>query len=270
MMIRWHKRNCCWVRILSLLLVSALIISCANVGMFRAYAYSGSLGNVMSAVVNGDVLTITVDNGAEPADDILEIQVCEEDILKVNYRPNGVASSASTPMIDPNRVWGTVGAQINAATNPITITTNSMQVSIQRNPCRMTVKKADGTVLFWEPSDGGVFHDGVRFVRSAGQNMYGLSSYACFDGNGQLLRNNTTAAVQAGQQGNSGGPFMWSTAGYGILIDSDGGYPVLDSTTNKMEFYYGSTTTEGRRYYKENVVIKVMQKILTVPAALCS
>ena len=258
MMIRWHKRNCCWVRILSLLLVSALIISSANVGMFRAYAYSGSLGNVMSAVVNGDVLTITVDNGAEPADDILEIQVCEEDILKVNYRPNGVASSASTPMIDPNRVWGTVGAQINAATNPITITTNSMQVSIQRNPCRMTVKKADGTVLFWEPSDGGVFHDGVRFVRSAGQNMYGLSSYACFDGNGQLLRNNTTAAVQAGQQGNSGGPFMWSTAGYGILIDSDGGYPVLDSTTNKMEFYYGSTTTEGRRYYKENVEYYIM------------
>ena len=55
----------------------------------------------------------------------------------------------------------------------------------------------DGTVLFWEPESGGVFHDGVRFVRSAGQNMCGLSSYACFDGNGQLLRNDTSAAVQA-------------------------------------------------------------------------
>lgn len=245
-------------RILSILLVLSLVFSCTNSMLLFAKAYVDTIGNVLSASVNGDMLTLTVDNGAEYGDDILEIQVCEDDILKVNYRPNGIASSASTPVIDPDRVWGTVGAQIDATGNPITITTSAMQISIQRTPCRMTVKKADGTLLFWEPADGGVFHDGVRFVRSAGQNMYGLSSYACFDGNGQLLRNDTTAAVQAGQQGNSGGPFMWSTAGYGILIDSDGGYPVLDSTTNKMEFYYGDTTTEGRRYFKENVEYYIM------------
>ena len=245
-------------RILSILLVLSLVFSCTNSMLLFAKAYVDTIGNVLSASVNGDMLTLTVDNGAEYGDDILEIQVCEDDILKVNYRPNGIASSASTPIIDPDRVWGTVGAQIDATGNPITITTSAMQISIQRTPCRMTVKKADGTLLFWEPADGGVFHDGVRFVRSAGQNMYGLSSYACFDGNGQLLRNDTTAAVQAGQQGNSGGPFMWSTAGYGLLIDSDGGYPVLDSTTSKMEFYYGDTTTEGRRYFKENVEYYIM------------
>lgn len=258
MNVRWHPGDRHWLRIISLLLVFVLTIACIRAGVVEVKAYAETLGNVLAATVSGDVLTLTVDNGAETGDDILEIRVCEDDILRVNYRPNGIASSASTPMIDPDRVWGTVGAQINVSADPITITTGSMRVSIQRNPCRMTVKKADGTVLFWEPDDGGVFHDGVRFVRSAGQNMYGLSSYACFDGNGQLLRNNTTAAVQAGQQGNSGGPFMWSTAGYGILIDSDGGYPVLDSTTNKMEFYYGDTTTEGRRYFKDNVEYYIM------------
>lgn len=258
MNVRWHPGDRHWLRIISLLLVFVLTIACIRAGVVEVKAYAETLGNVLAATVSGDVLTLTVDNGAETGDDILEIRVCEDDILRVNYRPNGIASSASTPMIDPDRVWGTVGAQINVSADPITITTGSMRVSIQRNPCRMTVKKADGTVLFWEPDDGGVFHDGVRFVRNAGQNMYGLSSYACFDGNGQLLRNDTTAAVQAGQQGNSGGPFMWSTAGYGILIDSDGGYPVLDSTTNKMEFYYGDTTTEGRRYFKENVEYYIM------------
>ncbi len=46
---------------------------------------------------------------------------------------------------------------------------------------------------------------------------------------------------------------MWSTAGYGVLIDSDGGYPYTNSTDNKMEFYYGETPTEGRRYEKDDV-----------------
>lgn len=245
-------------RLCSALLALALVCSFFCVEALHANAYAGTLGNVLTASVSGDTLTLTVDNGTEPGDDILELQVCEADILKVNYRPNGITSSASTPMIDPDRVWQAVGAQIDASGDPITITTEAMQISIQRNPCRMTVKKADGTVLFWEPESGGVFHDGVRFVRSAGQNMYGLSSYACFDGNGQLLRNDTTAAVQAGQQGNSGGPFVWSTAGYGLLIDSDGGYPVVESTSGKLEFYYGDTTTEGRRYFKDNVEYYVL------------
>lgn len=245
-------------RLCSALLALALVCSFFCAEALYANAYAGTLGNVLTASVSGDTLTLTVDNGTEPGDDILELQVCEADILKVNYRPNGIASSASTPMIDPDRVWQAVGAQIDASGDPITITTEAMQISIQRNPCRMTVKKADGTVLFWEPESGGVFHDGVRFVRSAGQNMYGLSSYACFDGNGQLLRNDTTAAVQAGQQGNSGGPFVWSTAGYGLLVDSDGGYPVVESTSGKLEFYYGDTTTEGRRYFKDNVEYYVL------------
>lgn len=245
-------------RLCSAFLALALVCSFFCAEALHANAYAGTLGNVLTASVSGDTLTLTVDNGTEPGDDILELQVCEADILKVNYRPNGIASSASTPMIDPDRVWQAVGAQIDASGDPITITTEAMQISIQRNPCRMTVKKADGTVLFWEPESGGVFHDGVRFVRSAGQNMYGLSSYACFDGNGQLLRNDTTAAAQAGQQGNSGGPFVWSTAGYGLLVDSDGGYPVVESTSGKLEFYYGDTTTEGRRYFKDNVEYYVL------------
>ncbi|GAI84797.1 unnamed protein product, partial [marine sediment metagenome] len=53
--------------------------------------------------------------------------------------------------------------------------------------------------------------------------------------------------------GDSGGPFMWSTAGYGVLVDGDGGYPYTNSTDGKLEYYYGGTPTEGRRYSKTDV-----------------
>ncbi|MCT6532980.1 TIM-barrel domain-containing protein, partial [Staphylococcus aureus] len=57
---------------------------------------------------------------------------------------------------------------------------------------------------------------------------------------------------------NAGGPFMWSTAGYGLLVDSDGGYPYSVSDEEKLEFYYGDTVVEGRRYVKENVEMYLM------------
>ncbi|MDR0292837.1 MAG: carbohydrate-binding protein [Oscillospiraceae bacterium] len=245
-------------RLISFSLVVCLLSMLVTWIPQSASAYAQNLGNVISASVNGDFITIIIDNGAEPGDDILELQVCESDILRANYRPNGVASSPSTPIIDPGRTWSPVGAVINVTTNPMTINTPDMRIEIKKYPCRMTVKKADGTTLFWEPDNTGVFYEGVRFVRNSGHNMYGVHGYSANDGNGDILRNNATRAVRAGQQGDSGGPFMWSTAGYGLLVDSDGGYAVLEDSTNKMEFYYGNTTEEGRRYYKDNVEYYIM------------
>ncbi|WP_189006390.1 TIM-barrel domain-containing protein [Paenibacillus marchantiophytorum] len=223
-----------------------------------AHAYVSSLGNLVSSSVTGDTLTLTVDNGAEPNDDLLVIQAVQSGILKVDYRPNGVASSTKTPMLDPNKTWSSVGATINTATNPMTITTSTMKIEITKSPVRMTVKKADGTTLFWEPSGGGVFSDGVRFVHNTADNMYGIRSFNAFDNGGDLLRNTSSEPAHAGEQGDSGGPLIWSTAGYGVLVDSDGGYPYTDSATGKMEFYYGGTPVEGRRYSKQNVEYYIM------------
>ncbi|WP_247740873.1 TIM-barrel domain-containing protein [Cohnella sp. LGH] len=224
----------------------------------KTNAYVSALGNVIGVSVTGDALTLTIDNGAEPNDDILEILAADLNILKVNYRPNGVASSASTPMIDPNRTWSAVGATIDTTGDPILITTSVMRIEIAKNPARMTVKKADGTTLLWEPAGGGVFYDGVRFQHSTGHNMYGIRSYNAFDGEGDILRNDSDHAAHAGEQGDAGGPFIWSTSGYGVLVDSDGGYPYTNSTTGQLEFYYGGTPTEGRRYSKSNVEYYIM------------
>lgn len=217
-----------------------------------AKAAVSSLGNVVGMQVSGTTLVLTVDSGSSSSDK-LTLEVCDEDILRVNYQPDGVVSSKRTPMIDPDLKWDGAAAVINTASDPITIKTDEMQVEINKKPCRMTVKKADGTILFWEPQSGGVFHDGIRFIRQDSTNLYGIHSFDCFDENGNLLRNNNTQAARTGQQGNSGGPFFWSTAGYGLLVDSDGGYPYTNSKDKKMDFYYGETLVEGRRYEKDNV-----------------
>lgn len=245
------RKNMC-NRIISNLLALSMIVTmvfCAP----TALATVSALGNVTAAVVNGNELQLTIDNGSDSEDDILILEVCQGNILRVNYRPNSVSESPNTPMIDPDLTWDEVNATIDTSSNPISIVTSDMRIEIAKFPCRMTVKKADGTTLFWEPESGGVFHDGVRFVRAESTNMYGIHGFDCFSDNGNLLRNNNTRSAAAGQQGDSGGPFMWSSGGYGILIDADGGYPYTNSADKKMEYYYGDTIAEGRRYFKDDV-----------------
>lgn len=237
-------------------IVLAFVVAAAAVtplsGPQQAEAYVSALGNVTGTSVSGDTLTLTIDNGAEPNDDKLIFDVLQDDIVKVSYRPNDVAPSADTPMIDPNKTWSAVGATIDTSGDPITITTSEILVEITKNPARVTIKKADGTTLLYEPSAGGVFYDGVRFMHSTNHNIYGIRSYNANEAAPDIIRNSSSHPAHAGNQGDSGGPFMWSTAGYGVLVDSDGGYPYTD-TTGKLEFYYGGTPTEGRRYTKTDV-----------------
>lgn len=223
-----------------------------------AHAYVEALGNVIDVYTSEDSLTLVIDNGSEPQDDLLEIQVLSENILRVDYRPNGISQSPGTPMIDPNKTWEGVGASIDISGDPIIITTSEMRVEISKYPVRMTYRKADGTPLLWEPQSGGIFHDGVRLQHATGDNIYGIRSFGAFEEAEGILRNNSNHPAHAGEQGDAGGPFMWSTSGYGILVDSDGGYPYTEDLTGKLEFYYGETPVEGRRYVKNNVEYYVM------------
>lgn len=243
-----------WKKSLSALLSAVLLFATVlSARPDSALAYVDALGNVISHSISGDTLTLTVDNGAEPEDDILIFDVLQDDIVKVSYRPNNISPSPDTPMIDPDKTWSPAGAAIDTSGDPITITTSKMKVEIAKTPARVTIKKANGETLLWEPAAGGVFHDGVRFQHAAGHNIYGIRSYNANESAPDLTRNNSDHPAHAGHQGDSGGPLMWSTAGYGILVDSDGGYPYTNDATGKLEFYYGGAPEEGRRYVKTDV-----------------
>ncbi len=214
------------------------------------------LGDLKSFDLTDDLLTLTIDNGSATYDDILELQVCTDDILKVNYRPNGIAPSVDTPVLEPNKSWDAVGATFDTTSDPMVISTSKMKIQISKNPVRLKVLKPDGTVLFYEPQSGGVNNKSIRFVRSGTDDLYGLHGYDFLGGSGDLLRNDTTQIADAGYQGDAGAPLIWSTAGYGILLDADGAYPVTETSTKKMEMYYGNF--DKRRYEKKDVEYYVM------------
>ncbi|EUJ17115.1 hypothetical protein G161_14200 [Listeria monocytogenes FSL F6-684] len=209
-----------------------------------------------------NVITLKIDNGDEAEDDYLEISPLANNLLKVNLRPRNIENSPSTPMIDPNATFTAIGATIDLESDPMIISTDECTLEIDKEPARMTFKDKNGKTLLSESADGGIFDGGVRFKRGASDHVYGAYGISFSDGDLGMERDNTAAdsgkTAQAGQQGNAGGPFMWSTAGYGLLVDSDGGYPYSVSDEEKLEFYYGDTIVEGRRYVKENVEMYLM------------
>ena len=158
--------------------------------------------------------------------------------------------------------------------------TAAMEVQVAAKPGRLTLLDRDGHRLLWEPNEGGVFVDdpkspggpdgGVRFQHAPGQRFYGIKAYSIDNyekpeapevqgpdsllRNGQGVKDNTYEAC-ASTQGGAGGPLVWTTAGYGLLVDSDNGY--FRVTDEKLEFRYGhpqDRVDNGRHYHRNNSV----------------
>ncbi len=220
------------VRTVSLTIIVLFILSIIN----PVFAVFGDVSNV---TVDGDALNIF------SGTDQLIVQVCKPDLLKVDYRPGG-SFSEETPMINPDKVWtkGNI-TSIDIVSDPMVITTSKMVVKITKIPFRISVYDISGNLLIKEADEGGVYIGGVNFTHNPGDNFYGIYGYSCgANSSAGLLRNNG-GSVAAGNQGGCGAPFVWSTNGYGVLVDSDGGAFSIDST----KLNYSGVSKKNTEYF---------------------
>ena len=92
----------------------------------------------------------------------------------------------------------------------------------------------------------------------AGQRIPPYDAVAAANAPGQVTNKvkpyvpSSTYAIKASIEGGGGAPFAWTTGGYGILVDSDGGY--FQVKPDEIAFYYGDPTPEdyGRHYFRPN------------------
>ena len=226
----------------------------------RVIGAPAGLGGVTQVKSGSNSVEIHVGTGT------LTIQACTPQIVRVDYRLGG-KTDPDTPVIDPDNVWNEdPQATVTQDDNGIVVKTSRLSLRIDKTPCRLSLYDAAGNQLLWEQAAGGVFvaptdegKGGLRFYHRAGQNFYGIKAYDKDTGGQGLLRNgdntpNRTYRVDAATQGAAAAPFVWTTAGYGMLVNSNDGYMVVDDS--RLEFYYGSPPqgTSGRRYEKPNSI----------------
>nr|WP_243050771.1 TIM-barrel domain-containing protein [Dyella sp. RRB7] len=137
----------------------------------------------------------------------------------VQLRVDGTHEPA-TPVIDAQANFDAVAVQREQQGDDQVM--RSDQLTLRWNPGRaeLRMEDHDGHLLL----DADLSHalDGRWSLRHAkGDPQYGIGGLNAFDADtGNLLRQGKQIAT-AGKQGHTGAPFVWSSAGYGVLADAE-------------------------------------------------
>lgn len=166
-----------------------------------------------------------VDNGVEvtAGRSVLDVTVLEDGVVDVHVRPEG-QSSERTLVMDPHAKLRAPGFVHAADRHGVyTLTSPGVRVQIEETaPYSITFEDGDGRQLLKSDDPLGEARDGgVTVEHAEGERFYGISGIGLDETTAGVTRGNG-GKVEAGVQGDSGGPFVF-TVRYGLLVDSDGG-----------------------------------------------
>jgi alpha-glucosidase len=165
---------------------------------------------------------------------ILHVEMIASNILRVSVQQTG-KPSPRTLVIDPNlNIVPYYNARNERKEERSILHSSQMYVSIRRAvPYTVTVFNAAGEKLLEQENPFNDAHDhGAVFTHRANENLYGMSGLSMRENGGNILRNNGSI-IAAGNQGDAGAPWFFSTS-YGVLIDSNGG--VFNTRDDSVEF----------------------------------
>ena len=204
------------------LIIGLVVVLIIGTGVF---AYINATRPIDSKVEsNGNSITLSM------GQDKIVVQVCNDEILKVHYLPSG-ESTPNTEVIGTTS-FDDAKAKVNTETNPMIITTSKMKVEIDIKSNEISVYDSANKLVVKSQDINKIANSKIELSHDSNQNYYGISGYSITDPVDGITRNSDTE-VMAGMQGYSGGPVAWTTGGYGIVVDSDGGtFSIKDTKLN--------------------------------------
>jgi alpha-glucosidase len=177
----------------------------------------------------GNILAVTTAAGT------VEIEPIRANILRIDVRPGG-KSSPRTLVLDPAlEASQGLQASLNFEQDSARLSASGIRVVVHCGPpLRIAVfdNLQNQLVEQVDPFAQAGWH-AIELYQRAGESIYGMSGLAMHDNGGALLRNNGST-VAAGQQGESGAPWFFTTR-FGVLIDSDGGG--FDARDDEVRFW---------------------------------
>jgi len=192
---------------------------------------------------------------------VIDLELLAPNILRVDAQPEG-KQSPRTIVIDPAlQPEGDLRVSIHNEGGLAHLKTAELDVAVSCAPQPgIAVADADGHKLV-EQADALAEARGHRavFLHAEGEDLYGMSGLSMRENGGGLLRNNGSA-VTAGQQGEGGAPWFFTTR-YGVLIDSDdGAFDTHDRTVN----FSGDSRQDVEYFVVSGPPLKVMSALATL------
>ncbi|MCX7771564.1 MAG: DUF4968 domain-containing protein [Clostridia bacterium] len=248
----------------SILIVSVVVIAFFMLGFFVGGVPSknpvqaqttntASLSTPAGITIEGSKLTI------KNKTNILELQACKDNILRVNYQPDGKTSQDT--LVVAGVKWEDIHAKINQKTNPITIETDKMLVKIDAKTFDVSVYDKSGTLMvqYIYPTDNRTRDIVLKHDQT--DSFFGIKGFGISENTSELLLRSKGGRVEAGTQGHTGAPLIWSTKGYGVLVDTDGGS--FDETNGKLT-YLKPSKDDSEFYIAVGQPKEIMQAVAAI------
>ena len=157
------------------------------------------------------------------ADGTLTLQMPAPGVLHVHYLPKSGATPASLVMAPPATGATPFRPQVRQSGDTVTLRSDRLVATWNKRSGKLDVSDAQGRPLLQQADLAALAQGRIVLAHAAGDALYGIGGYDAFEKNTRagILRTGKQVA-KAGEQGHAGAPFVWSTAGYGVLVDCDG------------------------------------------------
>jgi alpha-glucosidase len=143
------------------------------------------------------------------------------DILQIHGLPNGFNTPPDIVM-DPHASHETLSnLHVRTTADSAMVGTDALSVTWNKHASRLTITDSQShTLLQTDPAT--LMNERIDLQHDATDTLYGIGGYDAFEpAKGGVTRTGVQVA-KAGEQGYPGAPFVWSTRGYGVLVDTIG------------------------------------------------
>ncbi len=151
-------------------------------------------------------------------DATISLQLAAPGVLHVHYLPQGHATLPDL-VIDPHPAATSFHPQVTKHGGTVTLRSSRMVVTWNRRTGALRVDDAHGHRLLQQAGFGALAQGRIVLEHAAGDALYGIGGFEANQPVSAGLERSGKQVAQAGKQGHAGAPFVWSTAGFGVLVD---------------------------------------------------
>ncbi len=199
---------------------SSVLFPCALATvLWLGVSPSVALATSPVAAVANPVTTSRIDIPSDAGS--VRVTLTAANIVHLSFLADGKPSARSV-VLDPTR--HPAPSDAGKASTTLTLDTPQLHVRYDHAKHSLSIAGADHQVLLHTDDLASMAEGRVTLTHAAGDPMYGVSGYGAFekDVSAGMLRQGKLEA-KAGEQGWTGAPLAWSTAGYAVLADLEGG-----------------------------------------------
>jgi alpha-glucosidase (family GH31 glycosyl hydrolase) len=155
-------------------------------------------------------------------DATVSVQLTAPGVLHVHYVPDDRSTPPGT-VIDPEREPAPAFAPgVLRKGDTVTLRSERMTVTWDGATHSLSVADAEGRPLLKQTDLAGLADGSIVLQHDAADPLYGIGGYTIHESVAPGLLRTGKQVAEAGKQGHAGAPLVWSTAGYGLLVDCEG------------------------------------------------